>query len=182
MTVDQKTMAELLQLGGQYLLPIAALLRAIYSGMRGKFPEGFAQIAVASLFAGLTAPVGSAQLDIRTVALAILGNSTFVAGLLSFTMIYLLRMAFRSFVFDGIVGGVIGLISWVIMVSVLGNNWPWWTIPLAIAAGAAGFIVLRILLRQIFRLVRIATYFIVAGVGLALIGGGILLFQTLFAR
>jgi hypothetical protein len=45
-------------------------------------------------------------------------------------------------------------------------------------AGCGGFMVPR----QIFRLVKIATYFIIAGVGLAIIGGGILLYQTLFAR
>src|SRR5690348_3881560 len=35
MTIDPKTLAEVLQLGGQYLLPIAALLRALYAGVRG---------------------------------------------------------------------------------------------------------------------------------------------------
>lgn len=179
MNIDQKTMAEVLQLGGQYLLPSAAILRALYSGLRGKFPEGFSQIAVASLFAGVTASVDNPQLDIRSVCLAILGNTAFTAGLLSFILMYLLRMAFRSLVVDGIVGGFIGLVSWGILVYVLQNPWPWWTAPFVIAAGAVGFIMLRILLRQIARLVKIATYFIVAGVGLAIIGGGILLIQTL---
>jgi hypothetical protein len=179
MTIPEKTMAELLQLGGQYLLPIAALLRALYSGLRGKFPEGLSQIAVASLFAGLTAAVGNEALDIRSIALKILGNTVFMAGLLAFIMSYLLRQPNRGRVFDGVVGAVIGLISFAIMVVVLDNPWPWWAFPAAMVAGAAAFIVLRILLRQIARLVRIATYFIVIGVIVVIGAGGILLYQTL---
>jgi hypothetical protein len=179
MTIDQKTMAEILQLGGQYLLPVAALLRALYSGLRGKFPEGFSQIAVASLFAGISAAVGNEQLDIRSVMLAILGNTAFMVGLLSFIMIYLLRQPDRGQVVDGVVGGIIGFIAWLAWVYLLGNEWPWWTAPLVIIAGAAAFIVLRILLRQIAKLVKIATYFIVLGIILVVAGGGILLLQTL---
>ena len=179
MSISQKTMAELLQLGGQYLLPIAALLRALYSGLRGRFPEGLSQIAVASLFAGLTAAVGNDALDIRSVALKILGNTVFMAGLLAFIMSYLLRQPNRGQTFDGVVGGVIGLLSFGAMVLILDNPWPWWTFPLAVAAGAAAFIVLRILLRQIARLVKIATYFIVIGILVVIAAGGILLFQTL---
>jgi hypothetical protein len=182
MTIPEKTMAELLQLGGQYLLPIAALLRALYSGLRGKFPEGLSQIAVASLFAGLTAAVGNEALDIRSIALKILGNTVFMAGLLAFIMSYLLRQPNRGRVFDGVVGAVIGLISFAIMVVVLDNPWPWWAFPAAMAAGAAAFIVLRILLRQIARLVRIATYFIVIGIIVVIGAGGILLYQTLTQR
>lgn len=179
MTIDQKTMAEILQLGGQYFLPLAALLRALYSGARGKFPEGLSQIAVASLFAGLTAVVGNEQLDIRSIALEILGNTIFMAGLLAFIMTYLLRQPDRGQLVDGIVGGIIGLIVWAVWVFVL-QELPWWSLPLVIAAGAAGFIVLRILLRQIAKLVKIATYFIVIGIILVVIGGGIMLFQTVF--
>ena len=51
MQIDPKTLSEILQLGGQYMLPIAALLRALYSGVRGKLPEGFTQIAAAAAFA-----------------------------------------------------------------------------------------------------------------------------------
>lgn len=182
MTIPEKTMAELLQLGGQYLLPIAALLRALYSGLRGRFPEGLSQIAVASLFAGLTAAVGNEALDIRSIALKILGNSLFMAGLLAFIMSYLLRQPNRGHIFDGVVGAVIGLISFAIMVVVLDNPWPWWAFPVAMAAGAAAFIVLRILLRQIARLVRIATYFIVLGIIVVIGAGGILLYQTLTQR
>lgn len=178
MTIDQKTMSEILQLGGQYFLPIAALLRAIYSGIRGKFPEGFSQIAVASLFAGITAAVGNDQLDLRSIALKILGNTLFMGGLLSFVMTYLLRQPNRGLRFDGIIGGIIGLVTWAVWVAILQNPWPWWTAPLGVAAGAAGFVVLRTLLAQIVKLVKIATYFIVIGVILVIGAGAILVVQT----
>src|SRR5215216_8071116 len=145
--ISQQTMAELVQLGGQYALPIAALLRALYSGTRGKFPEGFAQIIAASFFAGLTALVGNQQLDVRTIIGEILGNTLFMAGLLAFIMVYLLRQPNRGFWVDGIVGGVIGVVVWLVWVYILQNEWPWSTLPLLIAAGATGFITLRILLR-----------------------------------
>ena len=67
MTIDSKTLAEVLQLGGQYMLPIAALLRALYSGVRGKLPEGFTQIGAAAVFAGITAAVGEGPIDLRTI-------------------------------------------------------------------------------------------------------------------
>jgi hypothetical protein len=177
MIIDKQTIAELLQIGGQYLLPIAALLRALYSGLRGKFPEGFSQIAVASLFAGLTAAVGSENLEIRPIMLKILGNTIFMAGLLSFIMAYLLRQPNRGKTIDGIIGGILGLIFWLAF-NVLNENWPWYTLPLAVMAGAAGFIVLRILLRQIAKLVKVATYCIVAGAVLVVGAGAILLVQT----
>lgn len=177
--ISPETITEFLQVGGQYLLPAAALLRALYAGIRGKLPEGFSQIAVASLFAGITAAVGHQQLDIRSVALTILGNTTFMAGLLAFILIYLLRQPNRGEMVDGIVGGVLSLVAWLAWVLVLGNEWPWWTAPILIAAGAAAFIVLRKLMRQIARLVKIATYFIIAGIVLVIGAGGILLFQTL---
>ncbi len=180
MQIDQQTIAQIVHLGGQYFLPVAALLRALYSGIRGRFPEGLSQIAVASLFAGLSAAVGNTDLNIRSVALEILGNTVFLAGLLAFIMAYLLRQPNRGMVVDGVVGGVIGLITFVVWTIVLKNPWPWWTFPAAIAVGAAGFIILRILLRQIARMVRIATYLIVIGVLLVLGAGGIMLFTTAF--
>lgn len=178
MQIDQKTVAEFVHLGGQYLLPIAALLRALYSGIRGKFPEGISQIAVASVFAGLTAIVGNQDVDWRAIILQVLGNTVFIAGLLSFIMVYLVRQPNRGFVFDGVVGGIIGLIVFVVWTVVLQYSWPWWTFPAAIAAGSLGFIVLRVLLRQIFKLVRIATYFIVIGLVLVIGAGGVMLAQT----
>ena len=178
MQIDQKTIAEFVHLGGQYFLPVAALLRALYSGIRGKFPEGFSQIAVASVFAGLTALVGQEQLDVKAVILQILGNTVFIAGLLSFIMVYLLRQPNRGYTVDAIVGGVIGLIVFAVWTLILGYDWPWWSFPAAIAAGAGGFVVLRVLLRQIFKLVKIATYFIVLGIILVVGAGGVLLVQT----
>jgi hypothetical protein len=179
MTIDPKTLSELLQLGGQYMLPIAALLRALYAGVRGKLPEGFTQISVAAIFAGISAAVGNTQVDLRTIVADLLGNAIFTAGLLSFIVVYLLRMQNRGLWVDGIVGGVIGLLIWLFTVYVLAEPWPWWLIPLLIAACAAGFIALRFALRQIMRVVRIATYLIVIGLIFVIGAGGFLLFQTL---
>lgn len=181
MEISQETIASFIQLGGQYFLPAAALLRAIFFGIRGKMPEGFAQIAAASVFAGLTAIVGSEQPDLRLILLEIFGNTVFMAGLLSFILVYLLRQPDRGQVVDGIVGGVIGFVAWLAWVYVLLNEWPIWTAPLAILAGAAAFIALRFSLRQIARLVRVATYLLVIGLILAIGAGGIYLLQTLLS-
>ena len=178
MQIDQKFIAEFVHLGGQYFLPVAALLRALYSGIRGRFPEGVMQIIVASVFAGLTALVGNQQPNWRSVILTVLGNTVFMAGLLAFIMAYLLRMQNRGFTVDAIVGGVIGLIVFIVWTVVLQYDWPWWSFPAAIAVGAAGFVGLRILLRQIARLVRLATYLIILGVILVIGAGGILFGQT----
>ncbi len=179
MTVDQQTIAELLQLGGQYMLPIAALLRALYSGTRGKLPEGFWQILLAGVFAGITSAADNPEFDPRTLVTEILGNAAFTTGVLAFIIVYLLRVANYGLIVDGIVGGVLGLAVWLGWVYILGNDWPWWTIPILIAVGAAGFIALRFALRQIARLVKIATYFIILGI-LAVIGAGaVFLFQSI---
>lgn len=177
MEISQETIAGFLQLGGQYFLPAAALLRAIYFGIRGKFPEGFGQIAAASLFAGLTAVADGQQPDIQSILAAIVGNTMFMAGLLSFIMVYLLRQPDRGQWVDGFVGAVIGGITWVVWVHVLLNDWPVWTAPLAVIAGAAAFIALRFSLRQIAKLVKIATYLLVIGMVLAIGAGGLLLLQ-----
>jgi hypothetical protein len=177
--IPQETLAEILQLGGQYFLPIAALLRALYSGIRQKFPEGFLQIGVASVFAGLTAIVGNQQLDLRAIILEIMGNTVFMAGLLSFIFIYLLRQPDRGFIVDAVIGGILGGIFWAVWVLILGNDWPWWMIPVTIAAGAVGFILLRMALRVISTLVKLATVFIVIGLLAVVVGGGFLLLQTL---
>lgn len=181
MNIDPQAISELLQLGGQYLIPAAALLRALYSGVRGKFPEGFSQIALASLFAGLTAATGVAEFDIRAIGIEILSNTAFMAGLLSFIMIYLLRQPDRGQVVDGVVGAVIGLLSWFAWVYLLGNDWPWWTAPLVIAGGAAAFVVLRFSLRQIYKLVKVATYLIVLG-GFFVLGAGAIWVFTLLSQ
>lgn len=177
MEISQETIATFLQLGGQYFLPAAALLRAIYFGIRNQLPEGFGQIAAASVFAGLTAVADGQQPDIRGIIVEILGNTVFMAGLLSFILVYLLRQPDRGQWVDGIVGGVVGLIAWVVWVPVLQNDWPIWTAPLVVIGGAAAFIALRFSLRQIARLVKIATYLLVIGLVLAIGAGGILLLQ-----
>ncbi len=177
--ISKETVATLVQIGGQYLLPVAALLRALYAGIRGKFPEGIMQIAVASLFAGLTAVVSDQQPDLRTIILGILGNTVFTAGLLAFIVAYLLRMPFHGRWVDGIVGGFVGLVAWLFWVYILGNNLDWWTIPLAIVGVGMAFIILRILLRNIGRLVKIATYFIIFGLLFVLGAGGVLVLTGL---
>jgi hypothetical protein len=178
--LEQETIVSILQLGGQYALPSAALLRALYSGVRGKLPEGFTQIAVASLFAGITAAADGQNVELQGIVFEILGNTVFMAGLLSFIVIYILRQPYRGRIVDAIVGAVIGLIFWLVWVLVLGNDWPIWTVPLVIAAGIGVFIGLREALRQIYRLVKIATYFIVIG-GIFVVGAGILFIaQSLF--
>lgn len=178
MTIDTQTLAELLQVGGQYFLPVAALLRALYSGVRGRLPEGFRQITLAGIFAGLVAAVTGEPIDWRSALLAIVSNTAFTVGLLAFIMLYLLRMKNRGLWVDGIIGGVIGLIIWLFTVYVLGSDWPWWLIPLLIAGGAAGFIALRFAMRQIARLVKVATYLIVIGLILVIGAGAFLLLQT----
>ena len=175
--IPPETMTQLLQTGGQFFLPGAALLRALYDGVRGKLPEGFIQILAASFFAGLTAAVNNEAFDLRQVLVDVTGNTVFMAGLLTFILLYLLRLPFRTLILDGVVGGVAGLAAWLLWVQVLLNDWPWWTAPLTVAAGAAAFIGLRFGLRQIRRLVRIATWLLVIGGVVVVIAGGILAFQ-----
>ncbi|MBZ0298767.1 MAG: hypothetical protein K8J31_03455 [Anaerolineae bacterium] len=178
MDISPETLNSFLELGGQYALPAAALLRALYSGMRGKLPEGLTQIAAASVLAGMTAVIDpSKPFDWRLALFELTGNTAFIGGLLSFIVVYLIRLRFRSLIFDGFVGGSLGLVAWVVWTQVLLNEWPWWTVPFAIAGGAAAFIALRFSLRQLMRLVRIATYLIVLGVILMIGAGGILAFQ-----
>ncbi len=177
--ISQETFETLLQTGGQYLIPAAALLRALYSGIRGKLPEGFAQIAVASMFAGVTAVIGQEQLDFRSILLGILGNTLFTAGLLAFIMTYLLRVPYYGQIADGIIGAISGLVFFLVWGYLLGNAFEWWLLPVTVIGGALAFIALRTLLRQIAKLVKIATYFIVAGLVLAVGGGAILLVITL---
>ncbi len=176
--ISQDTLVSLLQVGGQYLLPIAALLRALYYGVRGKLPEGFVQIFAASAFAGITAVVDQQQPNLQNIVLGILGNSVVTAGLLAFIVAYLLRMPNYGLMADGIIGGIVGLVGWLAWVYVLGNDLTWWTIPLLIIGGAVAFTLLRTLLRQIARLFKIATYFVVAGLLFALGAGGFLLLST----
>lgn len=198
MEIDQQTIAQVLQLGGQYAIPAAALLRALYSGWKGKFPEGFTQIAGASLFAGLTAIADNQQPDLGGILATILGNTVFMAGLLSFIMLYLLRQPNRGLVVDAVVGAVIGVAAWALWYYVLRNDLSIGTLletlgvqpgspligfadlitwPVAAAAGAGIFVALRFALRQIARMVRLATTFLVIGIFSAVIAGGLYLFS-----
>lgn len=178
--ISRETIAQVLQLGGQYALPAAALLRALYAGIRGKMPEGFLQIALASIFAGIVDVIDpSIAFDWRIALAKLFGNTLFIAGLLSFIVIYLLRMANRGVYFDAFVGGAAGLITWLVWTQILLNDWPWWTAPLVIIAGGAAFVALRFSLRQLARLVAIATFLIRLGIILVIGAGGILIFQWL---
>lgn len=179
MEISQETIATVLQLGTQYAIPSAALLRAIYHGWRGKLPEGLREIGLASLLAGLTAVADNQQPDLLRILLEIMSNTAFMAGLLSFILLYLLRQPDRGKWFDGFVGGVLGLIAWAVWVFLLGNDWSVWTFPLGIMAGAAAFIALRFSLRQLIRLMKVATWLLVAGVVFAIGAGGLYLLQLL---
>ncbi len=179
--VDPKTLAAILQLGGQYMLPIAAILRALYSGARGKTPEGVIQIVTAAIIAGVSAGVNGQQPDIKNILNDVLANTVFTAGLISFIVIYVLRATKLTWVADVVVGGIIGAVLWLFTNYILGVNWPLWILVLIIPACAAGMVLLRFALRQIFRVVRFATYFIVLGLILALGAGGFLLLQTIMS-
>lgn len=177
--ITQETIASLLQAGGQYLLPAAALLRALYFGVRGKLPEGFLQIIAASTFAGVTAVVDQQQPDLRSLVLGVLGNTAFTAGLLAFIVAYLLRFPFMGLIVDAIVGGFIGIAAWIAWVYLLGNPLEWWTLAPGAIGGAFIFMILRLLLRQIGRLVRLATWLIVLGLLFVLGAGGVLVLTSL---
>jgi hypothetical protein len=180
--ISQETIASILQLGGQYALPAAALLRALYSGYRGKLPEGIGQILAASFFAGVTALADNQQPNFGQILLDLTGNTLFMAGLLSFIVVYLLRLPNKGLWLDGFVGALIGGIAGVIWVYVLNNlDGSIWTILLFIVAGAAAFIALRFALRQILKLVKIATWLIVIGIIFVVGAGGLFLLQQLMS-
>ncbi|MBI1279667.1 MAG: hypothetical protein GC179_16180 [Anaerolineaceae bacterium] len=179
--VDPQTLAAVLQVGGQYMLPIAAILRALYAGSRGKFPEGAVQIGTAAIIAGVSAGVNGQQPDIKNILNDVLSNTVFTAGLVSFIVIYLLRASHLTWIVDAVVGGIIGAVLWLFTNYILGVNWPLWFLFLVIPACAAGMVALRFALRQIFRVVRYATYLIIIGLVLALGAGGFLLLQTIMS-
>ncbi len=177
--IPRETVTELLQLGSQYLLPIAALLRALYNGYRRRLPEGIGEIGVASAFTGLTALVDNQELNLTSIVLQVLSNTALMAGLLTFIVVYLLRLRDRGWLVDAVVGGLTGAAFWLGWVYGLGNDWPWWVLGLTIPAGAIGFILLRQALRVLATLVRIATYFIIIGLVVVVIAGGVLALQWL---
>ncbi len=170
-----------LQLGGQYFVPAAVLLRALYEGMRGRLPQGFGQILMGSVLAGFTAAAAGENPDASSVFAELVGNAVFMAGLLSFITIYLLRQPFRGFWIDGLVGALIGVGVWIAWSLLLDYQWQWWMVPLAVFAFALGFIVLRTTLRHIARLLRLATWLIRIGIVVMVGAGGLLLVQSLMS-
>lgn len=173
--ISQETVAALLQAGGQYFLPAAALLRALYFGIRGRLPQGLVQIIAASAFAGVTAIADSQPPDLQGIVLGVVGNTAFMAGLLALTVVYLLRIRFVALIVDALVGGFLALAAWIVWVYILGNALEWWTVGLAVVGGALAFMILRLLLRHIFRLMRIASFLVVIGL-LFVVGAGAVLF------
>lgn len=176
--ISPQTLADILQLGGQYMLPIAALLRALYAGTRGKMPEGISQIGLAAIVAGASASVTGQQPNLQAIITDILSNTVFTAGLLTFLLLYLLRVNQFGWIGDAIIGGIIGAAIWAFTVYVLREPWQWWMLLLLIPACGLGVVLLRFALRQIMRVVRIASALLMLGIVLALGAGGFLLLQT----
>jgi hypothetical protein len=180
--IDQATIVTallgLIQIGGQYALPAAALLRALYSGWKGNFPEGAWQIVSASFIAGLTSIADPSTLTAANLPQVIIGqlagNAVFTAGLLAFIMTYLFRQTQNmSRWVDGIVGGVAGFVVWIIWTFVLGQ-WAWWMIFIAIPAGAAALIALRAAMFVIQTVVNVAKWLLRFALFI-MVGGGVLL-------
>lgn len=180
--INQQLLAEVLQIGGQYIIPIASLLRALYSGARGRLPEGIGQIITAATVAGVSAGVSGTQPDFGEIIRDVFSNTVFTAGLLTFIVLYLLRVTNMGRILDIVIGGLIGAAIWVFTVYVLQQPWPIWFLLLIIPACAVGMLLLRFALRQIKRVVRVATFLLVVGLGLAIGAGGFMLFQTITQR
>lgn len=201
MPIDQELIETMLQLGGQYALPAAALLRALYAAKRGKMPEGIAQIFGASALSGVTAAVASDQPpNVAAILGELTGNAVFMAGLLSFVVLYLIRLPIRSMIVDALVGGVLALAAWGIWVYVLGNTelrlgmlplsllgagedralvlvGDVATLPIIFIAGAVVMMLLRGALRQVGRLLGLARVLVVLGILAILVAGGLYLYQ-----
>lgn len=196
--MDQQTLATILQLAGQYFFPAAAMLRALYSGYKGKMPEGISQILAASVFAGLTAVTENRDPDLSSIVVDLTSNTVFIAGLLSFIVLYILRLRSLGIVVDAIVGGILAMVAWGVSVYVLGNTelqisaiplsllggqdtgpmtlvLDLATLPIVFVAGAVLFVFLRFSLRQIGRLVALARLLMTAGILLLLAAGGLYL-------
>ena len=195
--LNEQKLATALTLAGQYFFPAAALLRALYSGYRGKMPEGMGQILAASAFSGMTAAATQPDPDMNAIILDLLSNTVFIAGLLSFIVVFILRTALGTIV-DAIVGGVLAMAAWGVWVYVLGNTelqissiplsllggqdtgpmtlvLDLATLPIVFVAGAALFVFLRISLRQIGRLVALARVLMWIGALFLLAAGGLYL-------
>lgn len=169
-----------LQLGMQYLIPAAGLLRALYAGVRGRLPEGVRDIGAAAFVAGFGALADGNADNIGEAILQVVTNAVFIAGLLSFTLVYLLRLPNWGKWFDAFIGGVVGLIAWGIWVYLFNNDWSVWTAPLAIIGGGLAYVVLRSLLRQVRKLALFATRIFITAIVFAVIGGVIWLGVQIF--
>jgi hypothetical protein len=134
-TIDQQTITALVQLGGQYFIPLAALLRALYAGMRGRLPQGFRQIVIASTFAGVTAATntGQPQFDLRAVA-DHSGQQRVHGGAAGVHHALLLRQPDRAGLWTP--SSARSSRHKVVWVYALHNGWPWWSAPLTVAAAA----------------------------------------------
>ncbi len=160
-----------LQLGMQYLIPAAGLLRALYQGMRGRLPEGVRDIAGAGFVAGLGAVTDGSADDLGNALLQIFSNAVFITGLLSFTVVYLLRLPNWGRWFDAFLGAIVGITAWAVWVYLFNNPWPVWTAPLVFIAGGVAYVVLRMLLRQVAKLMIFARNLVIAAVALGVLGG-----------
>lgn len=167
-----------LQLGMQYFIPAAVLLRALYFSMRRKLPQGVREVLVA---AGIAAAGALLDGDAETIPAALIEATTnfvFIAGLLTFILIYLLSLPNLGPWVDGFIGGVVGFLAWIVWVYVLGHPWAAWSGPVTAAGGAAVFMMLRGLLGTLGRLMRLAGRLIVVGAVLAAVGGVIWFIQN----
>jgi hypothetical protein len=162
-----------LQIGLGYLLPGAALLRAIYMGLRGRLPEGLRDIAIAAFIAGLGSIMDGDAEDLGQALFEVVGNAVFVGGVLTFTLVYLLKLPNLGPWVDGIIGGSLGFIVWIVSVYIFNNPWPTWSGPLTAVAGAMIFIGLRSLIRRMADLLRLARRLILVGGVLGVIGVGL---------
>ncbi|MBL8157872.1 MAG: hypothetical protein JNM70_27295, partial [Anaerolineae bacterium] len=81
----------------------------------------------------------------------VFSNTVFTAGLLTFIVLYLLRVTNMGRILDIVIGGLIGAAIWVFTVYVLQQPWPIWFLLLIIPACAVGMLLLRFALRQIKR-------------------------------
>jgi hypothetical protein len=70
------------------------------------------------------------------------------------TVIYLLKLPNLGPWVDGIIGGAVGFISWIVWVYIFGNDWPTWSAPLTASSGALIFILLRSFIRRSAALFR----------------------------
>jgi hypothetical protein len=179
--IDPVLLSNVLQLGGQYMIPAAALIGAIRSGKDHKLPEGFFQITGAALLAGVAATVNGQQSDLRTIITDLLSNTAFTAGLMSLLLFYLLAINL-GWIVDVVIGGILGGVVWWFTVTVLGEGWQPWMLPVCIVIGAVGMLLLRLAVRALKFALRVAVTILVIGLMLAIGAGGFLLLQSIMQQ